>query len=627
MIADPSYRLGIDYGTSTTVAMLQSPDGRIRPLLFDGSPLLSSAVLLGQDGHLHTGRDAAHLARSFPERLEPNPKRRVGDGYILLGDSELEVRDLVAASLRRVADEAVTVAGPVRDVVMTCPVEWGAARRALLTDAALRAGLGRPRLTPEPVAAATYFARTVSRQLAPGAVVLVYDLGAGTCDVTLLRRGGASFEVVGSAGLDDVGGLDVDAAIVEFLQSGHGRLWTDAATRRQLWDEVRSAKEMLSRTSGTIVAVPALGAEVALGRAEFDRLARPVLQPTITLVETLLERAGVAAGDIAALFLVGGSSRIPLVGTMLHTSLGIGPVVTEQPQTVVAEGALHLDPAGAPPAVPVSGSPVSGSPVSGAPTSPWPAPGPVRGGPVAAPMPVPVSTRHVLSIVLTVAVVVILAVAAVVTYQLPEWFGRGSGARTVGKPRPSGLTSAPGLPSATATPPKYTFDRIGNLCEKIDPAPLKRIFEKQDTEPDASRNPGSSFGSAMCLISLTHVDGSGLGDSIVTVNFNVWVFNDVDVAVKDQKSNLDNAAANKNDPVAEPGIGEEAFTRRKKQANSASVKDVEYALEVRDANLRWIGQIRASRISENGWNQRQQTEIQAALLQTAKESYAKVVAG
>jgi len=150
--------LAIDLGTSNTVAVVRR-DGQLpRPLLFDGSPLLPSAVLLGPDGRLHTGRDAAHLARSAPERLEPNPKRRVDDTTVLLADAEVEVRDLVAAVLTRAAGEAARVAGgPVPDVILTHPADWGPGRRAVLVDAARRAGFTGVELVAEPVAAATYF--------------------------------------------------------------------------------------------------------------------------------------------------------------------------------------------------------------------------------------------------------------------------------------------------------------------------------------------------------------------------------------------------------------------------------------------------------------------------------------
>jgi hypothetical protein len=413
------HRLAVDLGTSTTIAMLQWPDGRVRPLLFDGSPLLSSAVLLGTDGHLHTGRDAAHLGRGTPERLEPNPKRRIDDNVVLLGPAEVPVRDLLAAVLGRVAVEARRVAGHLGDLTLTHPAAWGTRRCALLVEAAERAGLGRGRLVPEPVAAATYFAHTMLEAFPPGSRVVVYDLGAGTCDITVLRRGPHGFDVVASDGLNDVGGLDVDAAIVAFLEATYGRLWTDAVSRRQVWEEVRGAKEMLSRTSGTVITIPALGKEAPLGREQFDGLIAPVLRPTIALARSLiLDTASAGApGAPTAVVLVGGASRIPLVATLLAEATGVAPIVIEQPELVVAEGALHLSPAAATgpatgtatpvaPVAPVSGpgahAPVSGpgfpvsgpggpfAPVSGpagpaAPVSGVSGPsGPVTGGPWAA---------------------------------------------------------------------------------------------------------------------------------------------------------------------------------------------------------------------------------------------------
>src|SRR3954462_7014120 len=91
--------LGVDFGTSNTVAVAQWPDGRSRPLLVDGSPLLPSAVYAEPDGRLIVGGDAVHSARFDPARFEPNPKRRIDDGDVLLGEQELPVVDLIAAVL------------------------------------------------------------------------------------------------------------------------------------------------------------------------------------------------------------------------------------------------------------------------------------------------------------------------------------------------------------------------------------------------------------------------------------------------------------------------------------------------------------------------------------------------
>src|SRR4051794_2974539 len=126
----PRHALGIDFGTSNTVAVARWPDGRARPLLVDGSPLLPSAVYVEPDGQVVVGRDAVHSARLDPARFEPNPKRRIDDGSVLLGDRELPVVDLIAAVLVRVAEEWHRAVGPVRpEVTLTCPATWGATRR------------------------------------------------------------------------------------------------------------------------------------------------------------------------------------------------------------------------------------------------------------------------------------------------------------------------------------------------------------------------------------------------------------------------------------------------------------------------------------------------------------------
>ncbi len=105
------FQLGVDFGTSHTVAVLRWPDGRAKPLLFDGSPLLPSAVYLDATGRLLVGRDALDSARLDPSRLEPNPKRRIDEGSLLLGDQALPVADVIAAVLGAVGAEAIRTAG------------------------------------------------------------------------------------------------------------------------------------------------------------------------------------------------------------------------------------------------------------------------------------------------------------------------------------------------------------------------------------------------------------------------------------------------------------------------------------------------------------------------------------
>src|SRR5216110_741212 len=226
--------LAIDFGTSNTVAMLRTPDGRMRPLLFDGSPLLPSAVYLNTDGRMLVGRDAERHARLDPGRFEPNPKRRIDDGTILLGDAELPVPQVFSQVLAQVAGEARRQLGaPAEEVRLTHPARWGERRRSLLVEAArmsgLIAGSTAPRLIAEPVGAASYFTAVLGSAVPVGRSLAIYDLGGGTFDATVVRRTPTGFEVLAEEGLADVGGLDFDHAIVEHLgrayRASHPDVW------------------------------------------------------------------------------------------------------------------------------------------------------------------------------------------------------------------------------------------------------------------------------------------------------------------------------------------------------------------------------------------------------------------
>src|SRR2546421_3176159 len=164
-MAASGFALGVDLGTSNTVAMLRWPDGRARPLLVDGSPLMPSAVYAEPGGHLLVGRDAVHSARLDPARYEPNPKRRVDDQSVLLGERELPVVDLLAAVLIRIAEEARRTTGgaPLDPVTLTCPAGWGPTRRGLLRAAAALAGWQRGRLGEEAGAAPPDFTNVLGR--------------------------------------------------------------------------------------------------------------------------------------------------------------------------------------------------------------------------------------------------------------------------------------------------------------------------------------------------------------------------------------------------------------------------------------------------------------------------------
>jgi WD40 repeat protein len=291
-----------------------------------------------------------------PTRYERNPKRRIDDLEVLLGDGIYPVAELFTAVLGRVATEAVRTAGePPGSVTLTCPAAWGPARRKVLTDGAAAAGLPGAQVLPEPVAAAAYFVAIGKQPVPVGGCVVVYDLGGGTFDASVVRRTASSFETLAYRGLDDFGGVDLDALVVDAIGGALGRSAPEAWLRvtrpatpgdrrqfLQLWDDARSAKETLSRHPSAALHVPIVDRDIHVTREEFEQAARPLLGRTVEVTRATIREARIRADELAGLFLVGGSTRIPLVATLLHQGIGITPIVLEQPEVVVAEGALRI---------------------------------------------------------------------------------------------------------------------------------------------------------------------------------------------------------------------------------------------------------------------------------------------
>ncbi|WP_405105296.1 Hsp70 family protein [Micromonospora sp. NBC_01405] len=409
------FALGVDLGTSNTVAVLRWPDGRTRPLLVDGQPVVPSGVYADADGRLHVGRDAQRLAQADPGRYEPNPKRLIDSPTVPLGDREYAPADLLAAILHTVGQTAVATVGFLPPAVLTCPASWNDARRQVLADALLRAGwpqaaehtLSGPtplgtRLLREPVAAARYYAQVLRRPVPVGGSIAVFDLGGGTLDVAVLRNEGADpwgdsgFAVTATGGVPDLGGLDLDAALTsrlgELVSATDPARWArltqpaDAGQWRDLHrlrEGVREAREMLSRAPVAPVVVPGSQEVVQLTREDLERVATPLLARAVAETGRVIAAAGLTPDRLAGLFLVGGPTRMPLVARMLHAELGVAPIVLEQPELPVAEGALTDLPVPRPPrqAAPAGGAggvPAAAPAVAGAggPPPTW-----VDGGP------------------------------------------------------------------------------------------------------------------------------------------------------------------------------------------------------------------------------------------------------
>ncbi|GAA3205721.1 Hsp70 family protein [Dactylosporangium siamense] len=347
------YVVGIDLGTSNTVAVIRSPDGRRRPVLFDGAPLMPSAVFLQDNGQLAVGRDAQRLAQLDPGRYEPNPKRRIDETTVLLGNTEVPTREMLASVLWAAAVGVAEITRTPPPVVLTYPASWAHTRRSLLQEAATLAGWRQVSLVPEPVAAARYFISTLNHPLPLGAAMVVYDFGGGTVDIAVVRHSPDGFTVVGAGGLQDIGGLDIDATLVEHvgahLRRSDPAVWQrlqapvtaqDRRDRRLFWEDVRGAKEMLSRTAAAPISVPGIEAALHLTRDELEALVEPMLRQTIAETSRVVASCRLAPNQLTGIMLVGGSSRVPLVARMLHRALGVVPTVLEQPELPVAEGAV-----------------------------------------------------------------------------------------------------------------------------------------------------------------------------------------------------------------------------------------------------------------------------------------------
>jgi hypothetical protein len=273
-----------------------------------------------------------------------------------LGEKELRVVDVIAAILRQVVNEALSLSGgePPTEIRLTHPARWGQTRLEKFGQAAAAAGIENPRFVPEPVAAAVHFA---TERLSTGEHVAVYDLGGGTFDTAILERTEESFVVVGRPGGDEeLGGEDFDDLLYRHLgeqldgdtwytlrnSTGPGeRAWPQA--NRELLRHAKQAKEGLSRHSQYEFYLPQpIDHEFLATAQEFERLIGPTLRGTGAELERTILAAGLQPAALEAIYLAGGSSRIPLVGRIIQERLGVVPNQLDDPKAVIALGAARL---------------------------------------------------------------------------------------------------------------------------------------------------------------------------------------------------------------------------------------------------------------------------------------------
>ncbi|WP_229568810.1 Hsp70 family protein [Rhodococcus sp. RDE2] len=350
------WALAIDFGTSNTAAAHTSAlTGRIETLpLTHQSNLLPSGVYADSTKQILTGTAALAAADRDPTRFLPSPKRLIGQvPAVLLDGDDYPLEHLIAPVLATVYQRAVTAHNgtPPHQVVLTHPEAWSQQQITTLIAAATHAGIdpAAVQLVSEPRAAAHQYSRATDT--APGTTIAVFDFGGGTLDVAVLAvTEEGRFEVLAARGDNSLGGKTFDARLRRWIEEhlGDGDPAIAAAVaaapphlQRSIDEQIRAAKEHLSEApSATVTLDTGTGRHTAtITRGEFDEVIGPDLDRAIALARATLTDAGITGPeDLTAVYLTGGSARIPLV----HTRVGeLGPVATlDDPKTVVAHGAL-----------------------------------------------------------------------------------------------------------------------------------------------------------------------------------------------------------------------------------------------------------------------------------------------
>ena len=381
-----SYGLGIDIGTTFSAAAVQR-DGRVDVMALETQRFTVPTVVASDGERLVFGSAAIARTVATPDAAAREFKRRLGDPEpIMVGGRPHLAEELVAAFARWVRDNvAAQCGGPPDQLAVTHPANWTAFQRQLLKGALGEADLGQVVMITEPEAAALDFASVA--HLEPGQLVLVYDLGGGTFDVSLLRREAVGFETVGDPrGVERLGGIDFDEAVFQHVlrdvPAEHVRAARGDPAGRVALDQLRArcveAKELLSTQAAVDVPVflPGVTTTVVVTRAAFEDMVRPMLRQTVELVRQTMERARVGPAELSDVLLVGGSSRIPMVSRLIEDDLHVPVRVDTHPKLVVARGAARraaMEPA---PGAVLAAPPVSSPAAAASAMAPPPPPAP-----------------------------------------------------------------------------------------------------------------------------------------------------------------------------------------------------------------------------------------------------------
>ena len=328
--------IGIDLGTTMSVVASVGDDGR--PITIndtDGSFLVPSAVFFGDE--VLVGQDALSCAVDQPDCFAECFKREMGSPYFHRTIRELMIPPEVLSAfvlerLRRIAERKC---GTVRDAVISVPAYFDEKRRKMTQDAGRLAGLNVIGIINEPIAAAVAHAYDDLLKLASNGAaakpktILVYDLGGGTFDVSVLRFDNRKFVTLATDGDVALGGRDFDEQLVNYLADRflrkHG---TDprssASDHQRLWQVAQETKHRLSvnPSANAVVRHANLVLGIEITRSQFEDLIAPLIERTFITCEDVLQSVGMTWRSIDQILLVGGSSRLPIVRRKLSELAG-----------------------------------------------------------------------------------------------------------------------------------------------------------------------------------------------------------------------------------------------------------------------------------------------------------------
>ena len=342
--------IGIDLGTTyTVVAVIEDGQPKIIPNA-EGKRLTPSVVSFTEDGQPLVGQLARRQAAANPERTVFSIKRRMGSNYkVSIGEREYIPQELSSLILRKVKSDAEFYLGErIEKVVITVPAYFNDRQRQATKEAGMIAGLDVIRILNEPTAAALAYGLNQEGIH----TVLVWDLGGGTFDVSVLELDESIFEVRAVSGNTWLGGDDYDQRLTEYLADQYRETYgtdfpRDGADRQRLREAAEKAKIDLSERSSTSVYLPFIGGnsfafshlETTLTREKFQELTRDLLQKMVGPTQQALIDAELKSQDIDRVILVGGATRMPAVQELARQLLGKEPHQSINPDEVVALGA------------------------------------------------------------------------------------------------------------------------------------------------------------------------------------------------------------------------------------------------------------------------------------------------